>query len=107
MVRRTLAVAALATALMTAPVTAGCGGARPAADVRGAVRFVVHPESARVYHDGHFVGAARVLAETPESFRVGVRRFTLSADGHFPHDLEVDVVPGTTTVEVSLRPIPP
>lgn len=87
--------------------TVGCGGSRPSTEATGEVRFVIEPETARVYTDEHFVGTARVLSVRPESFRVGPRRFTITADGYFPHDLEVELVPGTTTVEVSLRPVPP
>lgn|GEM_PF-2961544 len=93
--------------LALALFASGCGGGRGAAPSTGSVRFVVTPETARVYTDDHFVGTARVLAERAEEFRAGPRRFTLTADGYFPHDLEVQVVPGTTTVEIRLRPVPP
>lgn len=84
-----------------------CGAARPAVAVTGEVRFRITPETARVYTDEHFVGTARVLYLRPAEFRVGPRRFTITADGYFPHDLTVDLAEGTTTVEISLRPIPP
>ena len=93
--------------LVLALVASGCGAGRGAAPATGSVRFVVVPETARIYTDDHFVGTARVLAERAEEFRAGPRRFTLTADGYFPHDLEVEVVPGTTTVEIRLRPVPP
>lgn len=88
-------------------VSAGCGGSRASTEATGQVRFVITPETARIYTDEHFVGTARVLSVRPADFRVGPRRFTITADGYFPHDLEVELVPGTTTVEVSLRPVPP
>jgi hypothetical protein len=85
---------------------AGCGAAqRP--EQRAAVRFVIEPESARVYSDERFIGSARVLAVRPAEFRTGRRRFTITADGFFPHDFEVDLPPGMTTIEVRLRPVPP
>ena len=98
------ALAALSLGLVLA--CAGCGGA-PRPTERARVRFVLRPESARVYTDERFVGSARVLAARPVEFRVGTRRFTITADGYFPHDLELDLPAGTTTVEIGLRPIPP
>lgn len=86
---------------------AGCGGARSSGGGRAQVRFLIEPDSARVYTDERFVGGARVLAARPPSFRSGPRRFTITADGYFPHDVEVDLPPGTTTIRLSLRPIPP
>lgn len=97
-------VAILAT---LAVAIAGCGGSAPSTAPSAEVRFVIEPDTARVYTDGHFVGAARVLAARAESFRAGPRQFTITADGYFPHDLEVDLAPGATTIEISLRPIPP
>lgn len=96
--------ATLAILLVVLPA---CGATTPTAAPSAEVRFVVEPDTARIYTDGHFVGAARVLAARAESFRAGPRQFTITADGYFPHDLEVDLAPGTTTIEVSLRPIPP
>lgn len=97
--------ASLALAVLVG-VGAGCGGA-PHAPARAQVRFLIEPESARVYADDRFVGSARVLAVRPAPFRAGPRRFTITADGYFPHDLEVDLPPGETTIRVRLRPIPP
>lgn len=95
----------LSAALLFPLVLAGCG-ARQSAPAQGEVRFELEPDTARVYTDERFVGGARVLAQRPARFRTGTRRFSVTADGYFPHDLEVEVVPGTTTVRVSLRPIP-
>ena len=95
------AIAALA---MT---NAGCGGSAPSTAPSAEVRFVIEPDTARVYTDGHFVGAARVLSARAESFRAGPRQFTITAAGYFPHDRAVDLAPGATTIEISLRPIPP
>ena len=96
-----------ALAVSTVASIVGCGATTPSAAPSAQVRFVVEPDTARVYTDGHFVGAARVLSASPELFRAGPRQFTITADGYFPHDLEVDLAPGTTTIEISLRPIPP
>lgn len=88
-------------------LTAGCGGARAPTTATGQVRFVITPDVARIYTDDHFVGTARVLDAQPAEFRVGPRRFTITAEGYFPHDIEVDLTPGTTVVEIGLRPVPP
>lgn len=101
--RSLVAFVALPLALFSLPA---CGGARAPPPATGEVRFVISPDTARVYTDDHFVGTARVLDVRPAEFRVGPRRFTITADGHFPHDLEVNLTPGTTVVEIALRPIP-
>jgi hypothetical protein len=97
---------ALAIASFVA-VSMGCGGGQPAAAARAQVRFELEPDTARVYTEDRFVGSARVLARRPADFRTGPRQLTITADGYFPHDLEVDLPAGTTTIRVSLRPRPP
>jgi hypothetical protein len=71
------------------------------------VRFALQPQTARVYTEDRFIGAGRVLAQRARSFRPGVRRFTITADGYFPHDVEVDLPSGVTTIRLRLRRIPP
>ncbi len=84
---------------------AGCAGApRPVQSAQ--VRFQLEPDTARVYTDERFLGGARVVATRPIELRTGPRRFTITAEGYFPHDLEVDLPPGVTTIRVSLRPVP-
>lgn len=108
--RRTLLCTTLslgAAALLGTGTTlgAGCAGApRPVGNAE--VRFVIEPSEARVYTDERFLGGARVVAVRPVVLRAGPRRFTITAEGHFPHDLDVDLAPGATTIRVSLRPIP-
>ncbi|MFN9813794.1 MAG: hypothetical protein ACK6CU_29635 [Deltaproteobacteria bacterium] len=92
--------------LAGAALLAGCAGA-PSPAGSAQVRFVLDPETARVYTDERFLGAARVLAVRPIQLRVGPRRFTITAEGYFPHDLEVELPAGLTTIRVRLRPIPP
>lgn len=96
----------LAAALALGLALFGCGGpqrgARPAE-----VRFLIEPPTARVYAEDRFVGAARVLARRPEGFPPGPRHFTITAEDHFPHDVEVDLPSGLTTIRLRLRPIPP
>ncbi len=89
----------------SATLAAACAGAPQPAQT-AEVRLLIEPETARVYTDERFVGGARVLATRAVSFRAGPRRLTITADGFFPHDLDLDLPPGTTTVRVALRPIP-
>lgn len=97
---------AVSLAMSLAMSLAGCGGAQRTREP-AQVRFVIAPDTARVYTDERFVGSARVLARRPFQARPGVRRFTVTADGYFPHDLELELPSGTTTVELRLRPVPP
>lgn len=99
---RSFRIAVMLGALMLA----ACGGAQRAPEP-ARVRFLIEPENARVYTEDRFVGAARVLARRPEAFRPGLRHFTITADGHFPHDVEVDLPSGLTTIRLRLRPVPP
>lgn len=104
-----VALSRRAIALLTLAATvaiSSCAGA-PRPSERARVRFAIEPAAARVYSDERFVGSARVLAARPAEFRPGIRRFTITADGHFPHDLELDLPAGTTTIEIRLRPVPP
>jgi hypothetical protein len=100
-----VALRAVVAAIAIAAI--GCGGAQRPSAARAEVRFAIEPATARVYTDERFVGSARVLAARPAQFRAGARRFTITADGYFPHDLEVELAPGTTTIEIRLRPVPP
>lgn len=93
---------------MAAGLLLGCGGAQHARDEKPAeLRVVAVPESAVVRIDEQFAGAARVLASHPVRLRAGKKRITVEAPGYFPHDLEVDLPPGLTTIEIALRPVPP
>jgi hypothetical protein len=87
--------------------TLGCGAAVPDTSARARVQFEITPESARVYTEDRFIGSAQVLAATPPSFRTGPRQITITADGYFPVDLDLDLAEGTTNVRVSMRPVPP
>ncbi len=82
-------------------------GARPPAPDPARVRFVLEPAHARVYLEDRFVGAGRLLQRRPRSFSPGVRHFTITAEGYFPHDVEVDLPSGLTTIRLALRPVPP
>ena len=71
------------------------------------LQVIAEPEDARVYVDERFVATGRVLAQRPRELRTGEHRVSIQAPGYFPHDVEVDLPPGTTTIEIRLRPIPP
>ena len=94
-------------ALIALGAIAGCGAAAPDTSARATIRFEITPDSARVYTEDRFVGSARVLAAQPPSFRTGARQITITADGYFPVDLDLDLDPGTTQVRVAMRPVPP
>lgn len=87
-------------------LVAGCGGAQPRPE-QAQVNFQIEPDTARVYVEDRFVGAARVLARRPARFNPGLRYFTITADGYFPHDVEVNLPSGVTTIRLRLRPVPP
>jgi hypothetical protein len=70
------------------------------------VELHVEPDSARVVIDDESVGSARLLAVNPHRLRPGKHFIEIEAKGYFPHDLELDLPPGLTKVEVKLRPIP-
>jgi hypothetical protein len=84
-----------------------CGGAQRVRERPASLRVVAVPAHATVQVDERFVGAARVLEKQPALLERGKRRVTIEAPGYFPHDLEVELVPGVTTVEIQLRPVPP
>jgi hypothetical protein len=48
-----------------------------------------------------------VLDKKPARLTPGPKRVTVEAPGYFPHDLEIDLPAGTTTINIKLRPIPP
>jgi hypothetical protein len=71
------------------------------------LKTIVEPNTASVQIDEKFAGAARVLAVRPAKVPPGKHRVTVEAPGYFPHDAEVELAPGVTTVELKLRPVPP
>jgi hypothetical protein len=84
----------------------GCGAAQRPELPRAQLRTVVEPPEAAVQVDERFVGAARVLDKRPARLPEGKHRVTIEAPGYFPHDLEVALPAGVTTLEVKLRAIP-
>lgn len=82
----------------------GCyGNLRPEPAV---LRVEVVPEDARVSIDDVFVGRARLTAVRPKELAPGSHRLTVEAPGYFPHDLDLELPAGETTVRVGLRPVP-
>ncbi len=71
------------------------------------LRMHTEPPDARVRIDDRYSVSARTLAVQPRPLGVGHHQITVEAPGYFPHDLDVDLPEGETTVEVHLRPVPP
>ena len=71
------------------------------------LRVIAKPDTTTVYIDDAYVASARVLAAQPLAIKPGVKYITFKAPDYFPHDVRVDLPPGTTTIEMKLRPIPP
>lgn len=88
-----------------AVLLAACGAQQhPGEPTRLSV--ITEPENTRVRIDDRDVGSARVLQARPPRLTRGRHQVSVEADGYFPHDVEVDLPPGTTTLRVQLRPIP-
>ena len=85
---------------------AGCMGGQ-VREEPARLQVIAEPEVARIYVDDRFLASARVLAVRPKALSRGVHYVTIEAPGYFPHDVRVDLPPGTTTVRIKLRPIPP
>ena len=86
----------------------GCATTRGVArgDERPAeLRVVSDPDGATVYVDDAYFGSARVLEVRPRALPLGRHQVTIKAPGYFPHDLDVDLEPGVTTVRIKLRPV--
>ncbi|HEY6877872.1 MAG TPA: PEGA domain-containing protein [Polyangiales bacterium] len=98
---------ARSTILFLSLAVLGCAGAQRPRARPAQLRAVIEPATASVQIDEHFVGAARVLAVRPASVKPGKHRITVEAPGYFPHDAEVELAPGVTTVNLKLRPVPP
>jgi len=70
------------------------------------LRIIAEPATTTVYVDGEYFGSARVLAEHAKPLAAGQRLVTFMAPGYFPHDVQLDLAPGDTTVRMKLLPIP-
>jgi hypothetical protein len=92
--------------LLSLTFLAACASSQHGAQPTAELRVVAVPESAVVQVNEQFVGSARVLDKRPARFTPGKKRVTVEAPGYFPHDLEVELAKGVTTVNIKLRPIP-
>jgi hypothetical protein len=96
-------VATLAVALLAA----GCANKNTVAPEPARLQVITTPPNASVYIDGHYFGRATVLSQEPKALAPGDHLMTVQADDHFPHDMQLDLPRGTTTITIDLRPIPP
>jgi len=85
---------------------AGCG-MQGQQSLPARLRIIAIPASAGVYVDDRFAASAQVFDARPRELRPGVHHITLEAPGYFPHDLELELPSGTTTVRVRLLAVPP
>jgi hypothetical protein len=93
--------------LALALLALGCAKKDMIAPEPARLRVVTAPPNASVYVDGHYFGRATVLSVEPKALAPGVHLMTVEAEDHFPHDMELDLPPGATTIRIELRPIPP
>jgi hypothetical protein len=84
----------------------GCMTAPPEARV-AYLKVVAEPRQTTVYSNDRFMGSAHLLQKQPKALPPGTKYLTFKAPGYFPHDLQIKLPVGETTVKVKLRPIPP
>ena len=85
----------------------GCAKQGTVAPEPARLKVIATPPDASVYVDGHYFGRATVLSQEPKALVPGAHLMTVQAEDHFPHDMELDLPAGVTTVTVELRPVPP
>ena len=85
----------------------GCAKGGTVAPEPARLKVVATPATASVYIDGHYFGRATVLSQEPKALAPGVHLLTVQAEDHFPHDVELDLPSGLTTLDIALRPVPP
>ena len=96
-----------AALLLLGLVALGCAKEGTVAPEPARLKVIATPANASVYIDGHYFGRATVLSQEPKALVPGVHLMTVQAEDHFPHDMELDLPAGVTTVEIELRPVPP
>jgi hypothetical protein len=99
-------VRAFGLALLLGTLLAACAGTQKPKGPPAELRIVAEPVSASVQVNERFVGAARVLDKRPAKLTPGKKRITIEAPGYFPHDLEVELPAGVTTINIKLRQVP-
>jgi len=96
-----------AAAPLLALALLGCAKQGTVAPESARLKVIATPAEASVYIDGHYFGRATVLSQEPKALAPGAHLMTVTADDHFPHDMELELPAGTTTLSIQLRPIPP
>lgn len=71
------------------------------------LKVIAEPRQTTVYQNDRFLGSAHLLQKQPKALPPGTKYLTFKAPGYFPHDLQIKLPVGETTVKVKLRPIPP
>jgi len=104
-VTRTSSLGAWAFACALVALIQACGmQGRPTLPAH--LRIVAEPATAAVYVDDRYAASAQVFDAQPRELSPGVHHITLEAPGFFPHDLELELPSGTTTVRIRLRAVP-
>ena len=92
---------------LVALLALGCAKNDTIAPEPARLRVMTSPATASVYIDGHYFGRGTVLSQEPKALAPGVHLMTVEAEDHFPHDMELDLPKGESTITIELRPIPP
>ena len=92
---------------MIALVVLGCAKKDMIIAEPARLKIIATPPNASVYIDGHYFGRATVLSEEPKALVPGVHLMTVQAEDYFPHDMELNLPAGVSTITIELRPIPP
>ena len=71
------------------------------------LKVVAEPAKTSVYSNDRFLGSAHLLQKQPKALPPGTKYLTFRAPGYFPHDLQIKLPVGETTVKIKLRPVPP
>ena len=104
--RKPAAVSGYWFALTLVVVVSGCQTLPPESRL-AYLKVVAEPNNTTVYSNDRFVGSAHLLQKQPKALPTGVKYLTFKAPGYFPHDVQIKLPAGETTVKVKLRPIPP
>jgi hypothetical protein len=92
--------------LAAALAASGCIKVPPEARM-AYLKVVAEPKQTTVYSNDRFLGSAHLLQKQPKALPPGTKYLTFKAPGYFPHDLQIKLPVGETTVKVKLRQIPP
>jgi hypothetical protein len=93
--------------LLTATAASSCTATAPQEARLAYLKVVAEPRQTTVYSNDRFLGSAHLLQKQPKALPPGTKYLTFKAPGYFPHDVQVKLPVGETTVKVKLRPIPP